>query len=131
MGLGHKTAHTAELLNLLSGAACSGIQHHIYGIEALLVGRNLSGNYSGELIVDAGPKVDDLVVALVVGNKAHREVVLDFSHLLVAFFDKGVLLFGIMTSPRLKEMPARKAGRNRDSLYHQGIELCVVHRYFL
>ena len=39
------------------------------------------------------PDIDDLIVAFVVGDEAHRVVVEDFLHLLVAFLDI-LFLFG-------------------------------------
>ena len=75
--LGHKASHAAELLDLLCRASGSGVKHHIYRIEALLVSGNLFGNDSGELVVYGCPKVDDLVVTLVVGDETHRVVALD------------------------------------------------------
>ena len=90
--LGHKASHTAELLDLAYGTAGSGVEHHIHRVEALLVSGNLLLHYPLKLVVDGGPEVDDLVVALVVGDEAHLEVALDLGDLLVAVLDHSVFL---------------------------------------
>ena len=36
----HQTTHTGQLTNLLLRTTGSGIQHHVYGIESLIVARN-------------------------------------------------------------------------------------------
>ena len=38
IGLRHQTAHTRQLANLCSRAACAGISHHVNGVERLLRG---------------------------------------------------------------------------------------------
>ncbi len=90
--LGHKSTHTAELLDLGGGASGPGIQHHIDRVESLLVGRNLVGHDLGELVVHGRPEVDDLVVSLVVGDETVVIVVTDTGNLLVGILHEGGLL---------------------------------------
>ncbi len=50
--LSHKSTHTAKLLDLRCRTTGSGIQHHIYRVESLLVARNLLLDNLGYLVVD-------------------------------------------------------------------------------
>ena len=69
--LGHQPPHTTQLPDLLTRAPGTGVHHHIDGVEALLVFFQLFHQGSRKLRVDARPDVDNLVVALVVGNQTH------------------------------------------------------------
>ena len=91
--LGHQAAHTAELFDLRRGTTGAGIQHHVDGVETLLVAGNLLSHRITDLMVDAGPQVNDLIVTLAVGNQTPGELFLDFTDLLVTVFDEGFLLF--------------------------------------
>ena len=81
-GLGHETAHGGELTNLLRRAAGAGVGHDVDRVEArlddLFARSPGSMTFSlpmsfiislGDLVGDAGPDVDDLVVALAVGDE--------------------------------------------------------------
>ena len=84
---GHQTTHAGELTDLFFRSTGAGVHHHIYGIEAVVVGTELIDECLGELAVDVRPGVDDLVVSLVVGDEAHVVVGGDLLYFVVAFFD--------------------------------------------
>ena len=68
-GLGHQTAHTGELADLLLGTAGAGVGHHEDRIElaaSLLGAAHLAEHLVGDVLGGAMPDVDDLVVALAV-----------------------------------------------------------------
>ncbi len=69
--LGHQATHAAELANLLLRASSAGVGHRKDGVEALLVLLQGVEEHLGDLVVRLRPDVDDLVVALVVGDEAH------------------------------------------------------------
>ncbi len=68
--LGHQTTHSAELPNLLLRSSSTGVRHHVDGVEAFLVCLQCIKQYVGDAVVCPGPDVNDLVVALVLGNEA-------------------------------------------------------------
>ena len=83
-GLGHQTAHTGKLADLLFRTASAGIGHDVNRVEVaagavvLFHGlEHLVGNRFGDL----RPDFDDLVVALAVGDRAFLILLLDFDHL--------------------------------------------------
>ena len=89
--LGHQAAHAGELADLLGAAARAGVGHHEDRVEArdreLLavlalhrVGGELAQHLVGDAVGDLGPDVDDLVVALAVGDQALVVLVLDLAH---------------------------------------------------
>ena len=92
-GLGHQTAHTAQLANLLFGTAGAGVGHDVDRIHgAFLVSLlHVAEHLVGNLVGDGGPHLDDLVGALAVGDGAVHVLLLDFDHLLVCFVHHGVL----------------------------------------
>ena len=71
-GLGHEAAHAGELLDLLAIAAGAGVDHDEHGIEFLAALVVLEGaeHDVGDFFAGVGPDVDDLVVALAVGDDA-------------------------------------------------------------
>ena len=87
--LGHQAAHGGELADLLRGASRSGVGHDVdrvearldellarLGIDDLLLA-DLVHHLLRDLVGDAGPDVDDLVVALAVGDEAFLVLVDD------------------------------------------------------
>jgi len=67
---GHQAAHAGELADLLFGTARARIGHHEDGIEALTVLTQPLEHLFGHRAGGVGPDVDDLVVALAVGDDA-------------------------------------------------------------
>src|SRR6266542_1415691 len=68
--LGHEAAHARELPDLLLRASGTRVGHHIDGVEltALLPALQLAEHGVGDLLCGVRPDVDDLVVALPVGD---------------------------------------------------------------
>ena len=95
-GLGHETTHTAELTDLLFGSAGSGIGHDVDRVHgSFLVGAlHVVEHLVGDALGNAGPELDDLVVALTVGDGTVKILLLDVDDLLLGFGDDGVLGVG-------------------------------------
>ena len=83
--LGHQTTHTGELTNLVLRTTGSRVEHHEYRVETLIVGRKLLHQDIGQTRVDVRPGIDNLVVALVVGNETHVVVVHNLLNLGITF----------------------------------------------
>ena len=66
LGVGHKSAHTGKLGNLLHAAAGAGDCHHVYGVE--LVERLFERIRN--FVVCAAPLADDELILLVLGHEA-------------------------------------------------------------
>ncbi len=94
LGLGHQTADAGELLDLVLRTTGAGVEHHEHGVEALVGLGHLLHQDVADVVVHVRPGVDDLVVALVVGNEAHVVVVGNLLHLLVTLADELCLLLG-------------------------------------
>ncbi len=94
LGFGHQPPHPAQLPHLLPGAPGLGVHQHENRIESLLALRQPLDETLGHLAVDVGPGVDDLVVALGVGDDALAVLGLDFLGGLDAQLDEAVLLLG-------------------------------------
>ena len=94
-GLGHQAAGTAELADLLLVAAGAGVHHDVDGIDLglALVGLELGEDLLGDLVGGAGPDIDDLVVALALGDDALVELGLDLGDLLAGIVDDVLLGF--------------------------------------
>ena len=90
--LGHQTTDTGELLDLIGRSTCTGVHHHVDGIEAVLVLLELLHEHLGDLVIDVGPDVDDLIVTLVVGDDTEIEVIHDLLDLAEAIGDDLLLL---------------------------------------
>ena len=104
-GLGHETAHGGELANLLGRAARAGVGHDVDRVEdsARCCSLPVSGSTIFSLpmpfiissvtcVGDAGPDVDDLVVALAVGDQAFLVLLDDALDLLPAPRSRSDLL---------------------------------------
>ena len=91
---GHQAAHTGKLANLLFRTTGSRVQHHIDRIETLHVRGEVVEHRLGQLHVDIGPDIDDLVVTLVVGDKTHVVALHHLVHAFVALLYQLVFLFG-------------------------------------
>ena len=83
--LGHQTAHAGELLDLLAVAARAGVHHQEDGVQFLAALVVLEGAEHDvrDLVAGVRPDVDDLVVALAVGDDALAILLLDRLDLLV------------------------------------------------
>ena len=93
-GLGHQTAHAGELANLLFGTAGAGVGHHEDRVElgAVDLGTaHLAEHLVGDVLGSAMPDVDDLVVALAVGDGAVETLAFDFEHRLARAVHDGAL----------------------------------------
>ena len=91
LGLCHQTTHTRELLDLVLRTTGTRVEHHVYGVEALVgLGHLLEQNVA-QVVVDVSPSIDNLVVALVVGDETHIIVVLDFVDLSLSLLNDVVL----------------------------------------
>ena len=89
-GLGHQTAHTGELANLLLRTAGAGVGHDVDRVHGAFLVRALHvvEHLVGDLLGNAGPHLDDLVGALAVGDGAVEVLLLDFDHLLLGVADR-------------------------------------------
>src|SRR6185503_10874569 len=64
--LGHQSAHTGELTDLVARSTGAGIEHHEHRVEALLRLAHRLDHLVGDVGVRVRPGVDDFVVALAV-----------------------------------------------------------------
>src|SRR6185436_1083961 len=92
--LGHQSAHAGELAHLLFTASGAGVGHHEDGVELAALGFDAA--HVGEHLVrhvfrGAVPDVDDLVVALTVGDGAVEALALDLEHGLARALDDLLL----------------------------------------
>ena len=92
--LGHQTAHTAQLTDLLLRTTGAGVEHHVYRVETVIVLDQRFDHGLRQLGIDIRPDVDDLVVTLVVGDKTHVVVLHDGVRTFVALLHELLLLFG-------------------------------------
>ena len=90
--LGHQTAHTSQLLDLVLRTTGARIEHHIDGVESLVGLGHLLQQHLAQLVVHMRPSVDNLIVTLVVGDEAHVIVVSDGLDFVVSLLDKFLLL---------------------------------------
>src|SRR5467141_3791107 len=92
-GLGHETAHAGQLADLLLAAPRAGVGHHVDRVElaALLAALELAEHLLRDELGGVRPDVDDLVVALAVGDDAILVLLLDLVHLLARLGDVALL----------------------------------------
>src|SRR5271154_3761585 len=83
--LGHQTAHTGKLADLLFRTARSGVGHDVDGVDVALFVLILESfeHFVGDFFGDVAPDGDDFVVALAVGDGAVEILLLDFDHLVL------------------------------------------------
>ena len=95
-GLGHQAAHAGELADLLLGTASAGVGHDVDRVHgSFLVGAlHVVEHLIGDALGDAGPHLDDLVVALAVGDGAVEVLLLHGDDLLFGVAHDGVLGVG-------------------------------------
>ncbi len=91
--LGHEAAHARELADLLLGAPRPGVRHHVDRVELAVFGPRLHllEQLVGDLLRDVRPDVDDLVVALAVGDHAVLVLLLHVRHLAPRALDQRPL----------------------------------------
>jgi hypothetical protein len=71
--VGHQASHTAELADLALVTSRAGVGHHPHGAVRIEAVHHLGGQVVGGLL----PDVDDLLVALVIGDEAALELAVD------------------------------------------------------
>jgi len=91
--LSHQTTHTRQLLNLILRTTGSGIKHHVNGIETLVGLGHLLHQDVTQVGVHVSPRINHLVVTLLVGDESHVIVVGDFLNLLAATLNDSLLLW--------------------------------------
>ena len=94
-GLGHEAAHAGQLPDLLRRTARARVGHDVDRVERRaapllaglvvdeLLGADLAHHLFGDLLRDLRPDVDDLVVALAVGDETLGVLLLDLLHVLL------------------------------------------------
>ena len=94
--LGHQTTHTAELFDLRLVTPCSGIDHHEEWrcLFLAFVVLDLAIERVGDGVGGLGPNVDDLLVALAVGDDAVAVLFGDFFDFFVSLGDDLWLFLG-------------------------------------
>ena len=105
VGLGHQAAHAGQLADLRRRTARARVRHHVDRVERLLahlralraldlLAAELLHHRLGDLVVGARPDVDDLVVALAVGDETRGVLLLDLLHLVLGRAEDLLLLLG-------------------------------------
>src|SRR5262249_19515627 len=94
--LGHQSAHTGELANLLLRSTSPGVGHDVDRVQVTLLVLFLQHleHFVSNLFSDRRPDFDNLVVALTVGDGAIKILLLNVYDLLVSLFDQRVLVLG-------------------------------------
>ena len=90
--LSHQTTDTRKLFDLVLTTTGTRVQHHEYGVEALVGLSHLLQQDVTDIIVDVRPGIDDLIITLIVGNESHVIVVGNLTYLLITFLDQISLL---------------------------------------
>ena len=94
--LGHQTAHTGKLTNLLFRTAGARVGHDVNRVEnaaGAVVLFQVLEELVGDRFGDLRPDFDDLVVALGLRDRAFLILLLNFDHLLFSFVNQAGLLF--------------------------------------
>src|SRR6187431_1240598 len=102
--LGHQTAHGSQLTHLLWGTTSTGVSHDVDRVEAgvfdlllrLGIGHDFAADaahhFFRDAIGNAGPDVDDLVVALAIRNQTFLVLIDDLLELRLRGIDEILLL---------------------------------------
>src|SRR5271168_1467520 len=95
-GLGHQTAHTGKLADLLFRTASAGVRHNVDGVDVALFVLVFEGfeHFVGDAFGDVAPDGDDFVVALAVGDGAVEVLLLDLDDFLFGVFHQLVFVAG-------------------------------------
>ena len=91
LGLGHQTTHTGELANLVLRTTGTGVEHHEYGVEALVGLGHLLHQHIAQVVIDVCPRINNLVVTLVVGDETHIVVFSNLAYFLVTLLHQVFL----------------------------------------
>ena len=91
--LGHKTTHTGKLLNLVFRTTGTGIEHHEYGVKALIGLCHLLQEDISEVIIYVSPCINNLIVALGIGDESHIIVVGNITDFLVTTLNDTLFLW--------------------------------------
>ena len=90
--LSHQTTHTRQLLNLILRTTGSRVKHHVNGVESLICLSHLLHQNITQIGIYVSPRIDYLVVTLLVGDETHIIVVGDFLNLLATTLNNLLLL---------------------------------------
>ena len=117
-GLGHEAAHAGQLADLLRRTTRARVGHDVDRVERRaapllaglvvdeLLGADLAHHLFGDLLRDLRPDVDDLVVALAVGDETLGVLLLDLLHVLLRRLEQLDLARRDLRSSTQIEMPA-------------------------
>ena len=83
--LRHQTTHTGQLTNLFLRTTSTGIQHHIYRIESLIIARQLLHQNIRQFRVYVSPSIDNLVITFIISNETHVIIGHDLLHFGITF----------------------------------------------
>ena len=88
--LGHQSAHTGELTNLLFRTASAGVGHDVDGVDAAFLVLVLEGleQFVGDFFCDVAPDGDDFVIAFAVGDRAVEVLLLHLDDFLFGVLDE-------------------------------------------
>jgi len=89
----HQTTHTRQLTNLFLWTTRSRIEHHVHGIESIIIARQFFHQHIGQFRIYVRPSIDNLIITFVVGYESHIVVIQDFFHFPISFFNKFFLVF--------------------------------------
>ena len=94
--LGHQPAHAAELLDLALVTTGTGIHHHEQrtGLGLAIVVLDLAIERIGNGVGGVGPHIDDLLIALAIGDDAVAILLGDLVNVFVGFDDDVLFLLG-------------------------------------
>ena len=92
-GLGHQTAHTRQLTNLLLRTTRTGVGHDVNRVHgAVLVGLlHVVEHFIRHALGHGRPQLNDLVVAFTVGDRTVEVLLLDVDDLLLGLGHHGIL----------------------------------------
>ena len=79
--LSHKTTHTSKLSNLVSRTTGTRVKHHIYSIETLVSLCHVLHNGLLKVIVYVCPRINYLIITLLVSDETHFIVSLHLVYL--------------------------------------------------
>ena len=79
--LSHKTTHTSKLSNLVSRTTGTRVKHHIYSIKSLISLCHMLHNSLLKVIVYVCPRINHLIVTLLISDETHFIVSLHLVYL--------------------------------------------------
>ena len=84
----HQTANTRELLNLILRTTGTRVEHHEHSVKSLVCLSHLLKQDITNIIVNVRPSINNLIITLVVGDKAHIIVVSNLTNLVITLLDQ-------------------------------------------